>query len=280
MSCAAAIKNSTACCGVNSSTKLVMVFILSSSAFSNISVSFSIFASRFPLIIPIISLPPSYQKLVGNVIFFLDGLALELADAAELGRSEVAEVAVTEAAEDVHDVGLEEDAGLGVDEVEHGGGAPPADPLVFFSNSLGLQGVDLVELSGRNIRQTTRPLALEVPLELGVEVGPAERVDEADGERGSAPADPHEGVLESSAPRGRQEGRPPVLLGQQRPVLLVLLEVPHVLIHHPEQLGRPEIRVHRSAQLLQVLLLLRYPLLEHAAETAVVHGGAAHFNCI
>lgn len=68
-------------------------------------------------------------ELVGDVIFFLDGFALELADAAELARGEVPEVAVTEAAEDVHDVGLEEDAGLGVDEVEDGGGAPPADPV-------------------------------------------------------------------------------------------------------------------------------------------------------
>lgn len=59
----------------------------------------------------------------------MNGLNLELADAAELPRREVAEVAGVVAAEDVDDVVLEEDAGLGVDEVEGGCGAPPPDPL-------------------------------------------------------------------------------------------------------------------------------------------------------
>lgn len=68
-------------------------------------------------------------ELIGDVVLLLNGLNLELADAAELARREVAEVAGVVAAEDVDDVVLEEDAGLGVDEVEGGGGAPPADPL-------------------------------------------------------------------------------------------------------------------------------------------------------
>lgn len=55
--------------------------------------------------------------------------ALEFANSAELGGGEVAEVAGAEAAEDVDDVGFEVDGGLGVDEVEGGGGAPPPDPV-------------------------------------------------------------------------------------------------------------------------------------------------------
>lgn len=55
--------------------------------------------------------------------------ALEFANSAELGGGEVPKVAGAEAAEDVNDVSFEVDGGLGVDEVEGGGGAPPPDPV-------------------------------------------------------------------------------------------------------------------------------------------------------
>lgn len=54
---------------------------------------------------------------------------MELANSAELGGGEVAKVAGAKAAEDVDDVGFKVDGGLGVDEVEGGGGAPTADPV-------------------------------------------------------------------------------------------------------------------------------------------------------
>lgn len=54
---------------------------------------------------------------------------MEFADAAELGGGEVPEVSGAKTAEDVDDVGLEVDGGLGVDEVEGGGGAPACDPV-------------------------------------------------------------------------------------------------------------------------------------------------------
>jgi len=54
---------------------------------------------------------------------------LEIADAAKLVGGEVAEVPSAEAMEDIDDVGLEEEGGLSVDEVEDGGGAPPCDPV-------------------------------------------------------------------------------------------------------------------------------------------------------
>lgn len=104
-----------------------------------------------------------------------------------------------------------------------------------------MQRVDLVELTGGNISQTTLPFPLQVPLELGIKVGTTEGVDEADGERGAAAADPHEGVLEGGAPGRREEGRAAVLLRQQRPVLVVFLEVLHVLINNTKELVVVEI---------------------------------------
>lgn len=56
-------------------------------------------------------------------------MALEVADTAELRWGEIAEVAGAEAVEDVDDAGLEEDGGLGVDEVESSGGTPAGDPV-------------------------------------------------------------------------------------------------------------------------------------------------------
>lgn len=55
--------------------------------------------------------------------------ALEVTDAAELGGGEVPEVTGAVAPEDVNDVSLKVDGGLGVDKVEGSGGAPAADPV-------------------------------------------------------------------------------------------------------------------------------------------------------
>lgn len=69
-----------------------------------------------------------FPHLVRDLVLLADSLALQLADLGELTPGEVAQVARAEAAEEVGKLGLEAEAGLGVDEVEGGGGPPSADP--------------------------------------------------------------------------------------------------------------------------------------------------------
>lgn len=69
-----------------------------------------------------------FPHLVRDLILLADSLALQLADSGELTLREVAQVARAEATEEVGKLGLEAEAGLGVDEVEGGGGPPSADP--------------------------------------------------------------------------------------------------------------------------------------------------------
>lgn len=54
---------------------------------------------------------------------------MQFADTAKLVRSEVGEITGVETTEDVDDAGLKENGGLGVKEVENGGGTPAGDPV-------------------------------------------------------------------------------------------------------------------------------------------------------
>lgn len=67
-------------------------------------------------------------KLLGDGLLLTDRAPLEVVNEGELTGAEVSKVASGEALEELGEVGLELEAGLGVEEVEGHAGAPPADP--------------------------------------------------------------------------------------------------------------------------------------------------------
>lgn len=82
----------------------------------------------------------------------------------------------------------------------------PRRQLLLLFNRPHLQGIHQGELTRRQLAESAGPRAAEELGELGLEVGPAQRVNEPDEDGGPAPRDPQEGVLERGAPGGREEG--------------------------------------------------------------------------
>lgn len=132
-----------------------------------------------------------------------------------------------------------------------------------------MQVIDKFELPRREIGQVALPLAVEEGVELLVELRPAHVVEQPDAERGAAAPNPHERLLEGGAPRRRHEARRVVLRQQSSPPA-VILEVADALVAQLLQIiGSGD----GLDELLEVLLLLRHPVLEVAFEVAVVEGG-------
>lgn len=68
------------------------------------------------------------RQLIGDGILLANSITLQLTHPSKLPRRKVPEVTGPEPTQDIHNLRLEHYTGLGVDEVEGGGGPPAADP--------------------------------------------------------------------------------------------------------------------------------------------------------